>query len=144
MEDLLALNIAEAANQGRVMELVHPKHRTPLIAPDGKPVSITLLGKDSDTYIAADREAKARNYENIAEGAKLSPAELDHAFSKTLAKCTTAWHGIPQDWIDNSKSAEPAKLTFDNAVKLYENPGVKWIREQADRFVGDRARFLGD
>lgn len=142
MDDLLSLNLGEAANAGAPMTLLHPKHRTPLIAADGQPISINLLGRDSDAFIAADREAKARNYENISEGAKLSPAELELNFSKALARCTTHWHGIPQHWIDNSGSAAPAVCNYENALKLYENRGVKWVREQADKFVSDRANFM--
>jgi hypothetical protein len=142
MDDLLSLNFADAADEGATMTLVHPKHRTPLMAADGEPITIRLLGRDSDAFIAADRDAKNRNFENISEGAKLSQAELDLAYSRALAKCTVAWHGIPQHWIDNSGSAEPAECNPANALKLYENRGVRWVRDQADKFVSDRGNYL--
>ena len=139
---LASLNTAHVANTGAPMIVLHFSDRTPLIGDDGHPVSITLLGKDSDIFIASEREAQNANVDNMAKGAKWSAAERAHRFAVTLAKCTVGWHNVPQGWIDGTEDEAPAVCNYDNALKLYTNPGYAWVREQADAFVGDRGNFL--
>jgi hypothetical protein len=139
---LASLNFATAANEGRVLTVLHPIERTTLLGADGKPVTITLLGKDSDAFVAAENAARNRAVEQVTSGAKFSAAASDEEAASSLARATTGWSGVVQGWIDGTDDETPAKFSVENARKLYLNRGVKWLRDQADRFVGDRANFL--
>jgi hypothetical protein len=141
---LAKLQTAVNANAGRVLQLEHPDDRTPLFFDTEKkvPVQLTLLGKDSDAYIKAERHNRNRAVENIKKRVAFSAAEDDRLGAETLARCTTAWQGIPQGWIDSSDNEEPAEYSYDNALRMYENAGVAWVKEQADDFIGKRANFL--
>lgn len=140
---LASLNTAFAANEGRPMTVVHPVHRTPLtFGNDKEPVQIDLLGSDSDACVAVEHASRNDNLEAMREGAKLSAADLDLRSAKGLAKATTGWRGIPQGWIDNTEDETPAPFSQANALKLYTNKGVRWVKEQADKFIADRANFL--
>lgn len=139
---LTSLNTAAAANEGRAMPVLHPTDRTPLRDDKGKPVSITLLGQDSDTFIKAENAARARTMENLSQGAKFSPAASDLQACEALAHCTTDWSGIPKGWLDGTDDETPIKHTAENALALYQNPGVKWLRDQVDKFIANRANFL--
>lgn len=139
---LASLNFASAANEGRTMTVLHPIDRTALLDEKGDPVTITLLGRDSDAFIAAENAARNRAVEQIKEGAKFSAAAADEEAAASLARATTGWSGVVQGWIDGTGDETPAKFSVENAKKLYMGRGVRWIRDQADKFVGDRAHFL--
>lgn len=139
---LASLNTAAAANEGRTMPVLHPTDRTPLKDEKGKPVTIDLLGRDSDVFVKAENAARNKAVEGIKEGVKFSSAAADLAGAETLARATTAWSGIPKGWIDGSDDETPVPHTFENAVALYSNKGVAWLRDQADKFIGDRGNFL--
>jgi hypothetical protein len=140
---LANLNRAAVMNAGAWLHLKHPDDRVPLYADDAKerPVRIKLLGKDSDVYVKADAAAREANVEAMSRGAKWKAAANDHAFAETLAKITVEWENIPQGWVDGSADENPALLSEAAALKLYENLGVKWVREQADEFLGQRSNF---
>lgn len=139
---LAALNTAAAANEGRVLTVLHPTERTPLVGQNGKPVTITLLGQDSDIFIKAENAARARAMEHLSEGGKFSPAASDLQACEALARCTLDWSNIPKGWIDGTDDETPAKHSHETAVALYQNPGVKWLRDQTDKFIATRSNFL--
>jgi len=139
---LTSLNTASAANEGRAMPVLHPEDRTPLLDEKGKPVTITLMGRDSDAFIKAENAARNRAMEQLSKGVKFSAAAAERQTCETLARCTVDWSGIPKGWLDGSDDETPVKLSEENAVALYSNPGVKWLRDQVDEFIGARANFL--
>ena len=139
---LTSLNTAVAANAGRTMLVLHPTDRTPLTDAKGRPVTVDLLGRDSDVFVQAENIARNKAVEAIKEGVKFSSAAADLAGAETLARATTGWSGIPKGWIDGTDDETPASFSFQNAVALYSNKGVAWLRDQADKFIGDRANFL--
>jgi hypothetical protein len=142
---LTSLNTARAANEGRPMNVLHPEKRTPLqwgAGDEKQNVSIMLLGKDSNTFIQAEEANRDETMANMTEGAKFSSAEQRLKGAEILASCTTGWSGVPQGWLDGTNNEEPAEFSRANAIKLYMNPGVTWVRDQVDKFVGTRANFL--
>lgn len=145
MNDLLSLNTGTAANEGRTLHLKHPTTQVPLFygtGDDKQPITIDLLGQDSDTFIKEERKARAKTVESMTKQVKYSAEAADLTADTTLARCTVRWNNIPQGWLDNSDSAEPADFTPANVLKLYGNPGMKWLRTQVDEFIGARANFL--
>lgn len=140
---LASLNLSSASNKGRTMTVLHPEERTPLKTADGTVLTITLLGRDSDAFIRAERAAKSKAFEQVTKKGKFNPAESDQQTAETLAACTTAWSGIPVAWLtEGGEDESPAEFSRANAVALYTNPGLRWLKEQVDEFVGDRANFL--
>lgn len=126
--DLNQLNTAQIANQGAIMTVRHPDTNEPLA------MTITLLGADSKAFRFARNLAINRR---LKSNARLLPTaeETDATSVEMLADCTVAWTGIELE-------GKPLDCTRENAVLLYSNPGLGWLREQVDRFVGDRANFL--
>lgn len=139
---LTSLNTAFAANAGRAMPVLHPVDRTPLLDAKKKAVVIDLLGRDSDAFIKAENEARSRAVDQMTKGVKFSAPAADHQACEALARATTGWSGIPTGWIDGTDNEDPAPFSYDNAMALYANPGVRWLRDQVDEFVGTRANFL--
>lgn len=136
---LKSLDLGGIANTACVMTLLHLIDRTPLQNGD-VPVTISLLGKDSDVFVKATRVIRNKAMERAKAKIKYAAAEQDQEALETIARCTTGWTGIPLCWIDGSDDESNAEFSFENAVKLYERQ--RWIFEQADEFVGGRENLL--
>lgn len=128
--DLAQLDTTPVANEGVKLELRGPDD-APLRKSDGSPITITVLGKDSDAFVRQSN-ANANRYLNQKGRAKLSAEALKGEGISLLAKCTVDWDGIMVE-------GETLDCTYDNAVKLYDR--FAFIREQVDEFIGDRSNF---
>lgn len=130
--DLSTLDTAELANQGALLELRDPAGN-PAVNDDGSPVTITLLGEDSDVVT----QISNRNANQFLRGASAGGQAVTAEMSRTneinkFAKATVAWHGVGLD-------GEDLKCTEENAKALYRR--FPWIRDQVRTFIGDRANF---
>lgn len=126
--DLASLDLTAAADRGADMKLEHPVTGAPLLTDAGEPITIRLLGNDSREFRAAIgdlAEKQAGKRRQSLDAAEAHSVEL-------LARMTTGWHGIVF-------GGEDLPFTRDNAARIYrERP---WIREQVDKFIGDRGNF---
>lgn len=113
-----------AANTGAKMEL-RDKDDAPVMKADGTPMTITLLGKDSDAYVKQDN---ANTDRRLAQGVrlKLTSASLIADANALRARCTVAWD-----------FSEPC--TYENAIALYTR--FPAIRDQVEAFISERANF---
>lgn len=135
--DLRQLDTAKLANSGVELQLRHPGTGMPLYSGsgDGKTkVAITLRGADSPEFLSIkdnsiDKRVKARGRVNPSM-AEERQFEID-----MLVACTISWTGIELD-------GKPLECSPENVKALYSQPGLKWITDQVDRFVGDRGNFL--
>lgn len=141
--NLASLNTASAANAGAVLTVLHPTDRTPLKQADGTSITITVLGRDSEEFNRAERRNRKIQREAVMKRQPYSPADEDRAADAALAACTVAWTGIPAAWlVPDSTDEKPAPFTPEAALALYGNPGLRWLRDQVDEFIGERAHFL--
>lgn len=131
--DLSQFDTAELANAGAVLELRGPTGE-PLIQDDGvTPVSITLLGEDSDVVTKANNIATNQFLRAGPNGQGIT-AEISKANEiAKFAKATVEWSGIVVD-------KKPLECTPENAKALYRR--FPWIRDQVRAFIADRANFL--
>lgn len=122
--DQLAQFDTSGANAGAKMEIRDP-NGVPMFKADGSPLTITLLGRDSDAFIKAENQQTNRR---LSQGTrvKLTAEALRADSIAVLARCTTAWD------LD-----EPC--SYETAVALYTK--FPAIREQADEFLTDRSNF---
>lgn len=105
---------------------------------DGKePVTISLVGVDSENYQAAARASQNRRLAKInpRKVRQVTAEEMENDALEILVACTIAWEGI--GW-----GKEDLKCTPENVRKVYAN--VPFIREQVDEFINDRSNFLGN
>ncbi|HEY8359362.1 MAG TPA: hypothetical protein VIL30_18075 [Ramlibacter sp.] len=131
--DLLTLDTKDASNQGAVMELENPATGEKLLTESGEPITITLLGIDSDKL--KKRQNELTN-EVLKKGfrPKMTTAEKQETDRlTTLALATVSWSNIEM-------GGKKLDCTTDNARSLYK--ALPWLKEQADAFIADRANFL--
>ena len=132
--DLATLDSVKAANEGAAMEVLHPTSNVPLKDDQDNPITITLIGQDSDKVKKRQRLEMNKRLK-AGRRSTMTAEELEEQGLELLAFCTVSWNGIKLD-------GQLLDCTADNAMKVYKR--VPWLREQVDSFVGDRANFLKD
>lgn len=129
-------DLTASADIPQKLTLLDPRTGEELLDQDGKPVTITLLGRDSTV---AKKESKRRSQEMlnraVRQGAtrKISVDETIESAVSLLSKLTVSWSGF-------SKNGQPYDFSPENAESLYSE--FSWIREQVDEFVSDRQNFM--
>lgn len=132
--NLFDLDTAEMANAGAVLELRGPTGE-PLFQDDGvTPVTITLLGEDSDVVTRANNVA-TNQYLRGGPGAQTITAEVSRANEiNKFARATVDWSGI------DGPNKKPLECTPENAKALYRR--LPWVRDQIRAFISDRGNFM--
>lgn len=138
MKDFALLDTKAAAETGAVIFLDDPFSGEPLLDDDGVPLSITVLGADSEKVGKAIRANADKRIARIQKRGSVEDAwsETQRADTiSTLAKATVAWHILPVDGV-------VLECTEANARKFYGDPRFPWVVEQLDKAVVDRKRFF--
>ncbi len=137
MFDISKLETLTRSEEGVAMKVIHPRSREPVLGEDGKVITITLLGKNSDAARMAMRRAADRSTERAMRGMKSTPEERERDDAEFLAACTKSWDFTQMD-------GEDFPCTNSNAVRLFSDPRFRWLREQAFSFVMDEGNYLRD
>lgn len=130
--DLSTLDTAELANQGALLELRDPAGN-PVLQEDGSPVTLTLLGEDSDIVTQVTNRNANQFLRGTSAGGQAVTAEMSRTNEiNKFATATVGWSGIVVD-------GEVVTFSLDAAKALYRR--FPWIRDQVRTFIGDRANF---
>lgn len=127
--DLSTLDMTTFANQGAVMEVTHPVTLEPM-QHDGSPVTITVLGQDSDHF---RKEIQRRAKNQLMKRQKITDTQLVDDAIDTLASITVGWQGICENG---------TLLEFNTENVRYVYHKYTWLRQQVDEFSSDRANFF--
>ena len=122
------LSSLEPAADGATMPVRHPATGAVI-----EGMSITFLGMDSEIAIRQQRAATNKRLRQGVHKMKWTAEELDEDGLQMLAALTVRWEEVELDGAELPCNRE-------NAAKLYKR--FRWLREQADEFVGERANFL--
>jgi hypothetical protein len=126
--DLKDFDVASAAEAGSELTLLHPVSGEPL------DIVITVAGQDSKRARNADRAITDMLTKEAQDKKLKSDDETFERLAATKAAgLTMGWSGI--EW-----NGAEYPFTHENAVKLYIER--RWIREQVERFAGQRANFF--
>lgn len=140
--DLADIDTKERAEAGADMR-VRRVDGSPLLARNGQPVTIRLLGSDSSKYeTALQMNARRRIAANAAASAAGQPITVTENDIKRaredaldiLAACTVSWENV------FDTEGNPVDCTAEAARALYA--GFPVIRDQAESFVASRSNFL--
>lgn len=128
--DLGALDSVKDCNEGAEMTLTH------YATGEDTDITIRCAGPDSDAFQKANRKLQDRRMQQTLRGGKrkMTSEDLDEDAIELLAACTMGW----SDTLHMDGEKHP--YSHDNAKNLYRR--FPWIREQVNRFVGDRANFF--
>lgn len=140
---LANLNLNAAANAGFRVVIKHPVDRVPLKGDDGGEVYIDMLGRDADVIVAKTREQRNLLVEEASKKIPFSAAAQDMRDAEVLAAAARGWANIPKAWLTpNGTDEAPAEFSEGNAILLFTNPGVNWLREQVVEAFDTRGNVL--
>lgn len=117
------------------MVLKHPITGLPIRDAAGNEAWVDLHSADSEPARKAQRAITNARLSMRNRNA-LDAKRLETEGTELLADLTAGWSLLSLD-------GEPIDVPFSraNAVELYSEPSLAWIREQADAFVGARENF---
>ncbi len=127
--DLSDFETSKIADQGSVMPVRNPKDGSPLVNPDGSPMTVTVYGTDGQRF----QQARMRkiNMRLKMRKTKVTGEELDSEALDVLIAATAAWH-VTFD-------GKLAEFTPDNVRVAYVK--FPWLRRQVDEWMADEANF---
>lgn len=120
------------ADEGVDMPILNPRNGEPLVNTDGTALTLRLLGTDAKKYRANERALLNRR---LTAKEPVTAEQMDEDNMSRYVALTAGWSGIGIDGVD-------LPYSDSNARKLYAR--LPWLREQVDRFCGDRKHFLRD
>jgi hypothetical protein len=131
--DKLAIGVDTPAR----LFLNHPITLKPLVDKDGNPAWIDLLSNESTSAQRHERVVTDHRLDARSRGKKISAAEIEADNVDRVVVLTVAWSLV---WLDGTPAVD-APFTAENAREIYGLPGLQWIREQVEAWVGTRANF---
>lgn len=129
--DTLALEVDKPSR----MTIQHPHTNLPLRDKEGNEAYIDLHSSDSGVARKAQRMITNGRL-NMRNRNKITAERLETEGTELLADLTVGWRlvGLDGELLD-------VPFSRQNAVELYENTAMAWLREQVDQFTADRASF---
>ena len=112
--------------------LRHPTTSERLLSDTGAPITISIVGMDSEQFRTRHRAIINRRL-SAGKKAKVTAEEIEAESIDTIAACITGWQHVELDGkvLEFSKANAKALLTR-----------LPWLREQLDEAIADRANFL--
>jgi hypothetical protein len=111
----------------------HPGTRLPMER-NGQPTYLLLHGKDSPAFRKIVRAQRKRHVEELSKSRDYIPTDeqAEAEVLEVLVACTAGWENGAYKGVEEF-SPELVKTMYTEQV---------WLREDVDRYIGDRANFL--
>lgn len=101
---------------------------------DEKPVTITVVGTYSKTYLDVTRAQQRKLGKRLGRGGDMTELAEGNAL-EAIAACVKAWDGFLSD-------GKPFPCTRPNAAVLLSSSKAQHIRRQVEHAMGDHERFF--
>ena len=118
------------------MTILHPKTGVPLLDSDDAAAWIELYGLDSERAQQHNRTVTNRRLTGGRSRANIDSDQIEAEQVDLLAALTAGWHLVGLDGAPLAVEHSAA-----NARELYAERGMRWLREQVESFVANRANF---
>jgi hypothetical protein len=132
MADLATLDTEYCPDEAFDVELEGPDGAQ-LFNDDGTPMTIGVLGADSDVGVKTRNAASNRR---LAQGLrmKMTAEGLDSEQASYLAKLSVRWN--------ITMGGEKPAFSQDAALRLYANKKLSFIRDKVQAAIDERSNFL--
>lgn len=135
MFDFAKLDTRTASETGVPFTLRNPSSGAPILDDAKNPVTITVAGRNSDRFRAAQREAQQRRADAAARNITFSPDDLANENFSYLVSVTLGWSF---DTLDGA----PFPFTPENVRKLWADGRWGWVNIAVLNFVFEEGNFL--
>lgn len=130
--DLASLDFAEA-DQGALLEVRHPATNEILRWDDGSPYTIKVVGRDSDRFLSLVRKQSDKRIQmTLRTRQPVLSASVEKDDIELLVNAT----------LDMNINYKGEKTKSDEKTYREVYTKLRWLREQVDEFIGNRANFL--
>lgn len=137
MSILSIFDTETASNKGATLTLLKPDTKEPALFKD-KPITIRLLGPDSDVYTKHIQAKSKEARRNAAKGKKESDLDFEkikREASELYANMVLSWDNMPTE--DGKSTLDFSK---DAAMAIFMK--YKDIRIQVGNFIGEQENFI--
>lgn len=129
-----------ASERGIIVPWEDPETKEPVVDEDGNPVTCTLVGGDADKVVAKTDKNLNKFFDRLYKGQgrkndKRAQESREELIDR-VAAATVAWSS---NWTYDGAVLE---CNEQNARRLYSDPRFRWLLEQMQLVVDDRARFF--
>lgn len=130
--NLSTVSTVEKSNMGVEMEIIHPGTGEPTGA------FLTVCGEDSELHATAMNIVSRRRIKAQRRSGQVTidNDDIQHGLMTIAIHCVTGWRGVLDD------DGQP--LPFSRAELRRVLTDYKFILEDVNAFIGDRANFLPD
>jgi hypothetical protein len=125
--DLSSLDTRTRAIAGVDMPILHPRTGAPMMREDKAPVTIKLLGPQSDVSRAIRREISQRRIDMEGRGITYTDDDFMRDRQDILVACTV-------DWTIEDLDGQPFPFSPENARKLWADNRWLWLSTAAFNF----------
>lgn len=125
--DLAKFDTSKTSEKGAELVVLNPETF------EETDIKLRLAGTDSSVY---RNQIKARAEKAMNKGQKKQALDFDKSEREgceLLAACTLGWEGLEEN-------GKPIEFSTEAAADLYMRH--RWLKEQVDRFIGDRTNFF--
>lgn len=134
--DIAKFDTRTRSESGAAMQVRHPSTGAPFLDPDShQPLTITLLGRNSDTFRRVQREITQRDADRAAASVVKTDEDFERERFDILVACTVGWSF-------DQLEGQPFPHGPDTVRKLWGDNRWPWLRTQAMNFVLAEGNFL--
>ncbi len=134
--DIAAFDTRTKSEVGTDMTILRPGSPfAPFLDAEGKPLTITLKGRNSVAFKAAQREIQQRNADREARG--IPRTDDDEKTDRFNLLCA-----VTVGWSFDTLDGQPFPFSPDNVKKLWADERWAWLQVQAINFHSSEGNFL--
>lgn len=135
MFDFATLDSGTRSAAGVPMTILHPATGAPVLDSDGQPVTITLLGSNSDVF--RDTNAMIRERRLARQARKIATTAED--IRQDEIDLLTA---LTKGWSFDTLDGQPLPYSSDNARRLWKDSRWEWVFDLAIVFAQTAGNFM--
>ena len=135
MFDISKFDTRTLSNTGVAMPIPNPRSGAPMLDDEGKPVTITLLGPNSDKSKALLRTLNLRRAEMQSKGIKLTDEDFDRERFDFLC-------GVTVGWSFDTAAGQPFPFNPENVRKFWADTAHEWVSTYAWSYAQQDGNYL--
>lgn len=123
------------SDEAQPLDLINPETNTPLVDSEGKQCRVWLYGEDSERMMKRQRDlsaVRANMIQRIGQ-INITPLQIEKDRIETAVAVTDRFENV-------TFGGEPVDKNPERIRDVYRE--VRWVLEQAERFVGERRNFM--
>ena len=135
MFDVASLDTRTLSEAGVAMPILNPRNQQPMLDSAGNPVTVTLLGPNSEKSKAVFRGIQTRRADFAAKGVRMTEADFDRERFDALVALTIGW-------TFTAIAGQPFPFSAENARILWADKRWDWLQTSAFVFCQQDGNYL--